>query len=218
MRLGQDVLTDLGRALSYQWLLGNGLGEGWTIQNHANNTFVARPRNYSGANIPAGQINATFRIANWGSVPGFPGSPDFSTGAWEGDMLKVTTTHLKEGWIRRNGVPRSEKATLVEYFIRHGDYLTLVTVVKDPVYLTEAFVRTSNWVLDPGFQLSPFSCIPTTEIERPRGAVPHHLPGTNAYLREFADKHGIPFDAARGGAATMYPDYELELQKAGAKQ
>ena len=85
----------------------------------------------------------------------------FSTGEWEGDMLKVTTTHLKEGWVRRNGVPRSDKGTLVEYFIRHGDYLTLVTVVKDPVYLTEAFVRTSNWVLDPGFQLSPFSCIPT---------------------------------------------------------
>ena len=93
----------------------------------------------------------------------------FSTGEWEGDMLKVTTTHLKEGWLRRNGVPRSEKATLVEYFIRHGDYLTLVTVVKDPVYLTEPFVRTSNWVADPGFQLSPFSCIPTVEIERPRG-------------------------------------------------
>jgi hypothetical protein len=60
----------------------------------------------------------------------------FSTGEWDGDMLKVTTTHLKEGWLRRNGVPRSEKATLVEYFLRHGEYLTLVTVVKDPVYLT----------------------------------------------------------------------------------
>ena len=36
----------------------------------------------------------------------------FSTGEWDGDMLKVTTTHLKEGWLRRNGVPRSEKATL----------------------------------------------------------------------------------------------------------
>ena len=97
----------------------------------------------------------------------------FSTGEWEGDMLKVTTTHLKEGWLRRNGVPRSDKATLIEYFIRHGDYLTLVTVVKDPVYLTEPFVRTSNWVADPGFQLSPFSCIPTVEIERARrGAAP----------------------------------------------
>lgn len=25
------------------------------------------------------------------------------------------------------------------------------TIVKDPVYLTEPFVRTSNWVADPGF-------------------------------------------------------------------
>ena len=96
----------------------------------------------------------------------------FSTGEWEGDMLKVTTTHLKEGWVRRNGLPRSDRATLVEYFIRHGDYLTLVTVVKDPVYLSEPLVRTSNWVVDPGFQLSPFSCIPTVEIERARDEVP----------------------------------------------
>ena len=43
----------------------------------------------------------------------------FSTGEWEGDMLKVTTTHLKEGWVRRNGLPRSDKATLIEYFIRN---------------------------------------------------------------------------------------------------
>ena len=131
----------------------------------------------------------------------------FSTGEWEGDMLKVTTTHLKEGWLRRNGVPRSEKATLVEYFIRHGNYLTLVTVVKDPVYLTEPFVRTSNWVADPGFQLSPFSCNPTVEIERARDEITHHRPGANPYLTEFAVRHGLPVDAARGGAATMYPEY-----------
>jgi hypothetical protein len=79
----------------------------------------------------------------------------FSTGEWEGDMLKVTTTHLKEGWIRRNGVPRSEKATLVEYFIRHGDYLftlgddgtwlIVTTVVSDPTYLTQEFVISSQF-------------------------------------------------------------------------
>jgi hypothetical protein len=136
----------------------------------------------------------------------------FSTGEWDGDMLKVTTTHLKEGWLRRNGVPRSEKATLVEYFIRHGEYLTLVTVVKDPVYLTEAFVRTSNWVFDPGFQLSPFSCLSTLEVERERGEVPHHLPGTNGYLAEYAAKHGLPYEATRGGSDTMYPEYAARLR------
>jgi hypothetical protein len=137
----------------------------------------------------------------------------FSTGEWEGDMLKVTTTHLKEGWVRRNGLPRSEHATLTEFFIRHGDYLTLVTVVKDPVYLTEPFVRTSNWVADPGLQLSPFTCTPTVEIERPRGQVPHHLPGTNPFLDEFAHRQAIPAAAARGGAETMYPDFLARLQQ-----
>ena len=119
--------------------------------------------------------------------------------------------YLKEGWLRRNGVPRSEKATLIEYFIRHGEYLTLVTVVKDPVYLTEAFVRTSNWVADPGFQLSPFSCIPTVEIERARDEVPHHLPDANPYLAEFAAKHRLPVAATRGGSETMYPEIAARL-------
>src|SRR5580693_7400460 len=50
----------------------------------------------------------------------------FSTGQWEGEMLTVTTTHLKMGWIRRNGVPRSDTATLVEHWIRHDNNLTLV--------------------------------------------------------------------------------------------
>src|SRR5690242_19819472 len=41
----------------------------------------------------------------------------FSTGKWEGDILVVTTTHLKEGWTRRNGLTRSDSATVTEHFI-----------------------------------------------------------------------------------------------------
>lgn len=77
----------------------------------------------------------------------------FSTGQGLGHMLKVETTHLKEGCLRRNGLPRSEKATITEYFLRHGDYLTVVTIVKDPVFLTEPFIRTSNWILNPATYL-----------------------------------------------------------------
>jgi hypothetical protein len=62
-------------------------------------------------------------------------------------------------------------------------------------------------VLDPGVQLSPFSCIPTVEIERPRGAVIHHQPGTNTYLDEYAESQGITRRDSRGGADTMYPEY-----------
>jgi len=41
----------------------------------------------------------------------------FSTGKWDGDILTVYTTHIKQEWIRRNGVPNSEKSTMMEHFI-----------------------------------------------------------------------------------------------------
>jgi len=135
----------------------------------------------------------------------------FSTGKWEGDRLKVTTTHLKEGWIRRNGIPRSGKATLTEYFLRHGDFLTIVSVVKDPVYLTEPLVRTEHWMANPGYALGVYGCTPRHVVDEPKGWVPHHLPGTNEWLAEFASKFRIPVEAARGGAETMYPEYARKL-------
>jgi hypothetical protein len=51
-----------------------------------------------------------------------------------------------------------------------------------------------------------------TEIERPRGVVPHHLPGTNTQVQEFSERYGIPFEATRGGAETSYPDYRKKLR------
>ena len=101
----------------------------------------------------------------------------FSTGEWEGDMLKVTTTHLKEGWIRRNGLARSDRGILIEYYIRHGDYFTLVSFIEDPVYLTKPFVRTSNWILDLGGHGHGNYCMPRVEVPRPEGWVAYNLPG-----------------------------------------
>jgi len=138
----------------------------------------------------------------------------FSTGQWEGDTLTVTTTHLKTGWIRRNGIPRSDRATLVEHWVRHGDYLMLVSIVTDPVYLTEPFIRTSNWVLDPRQQIAPYPCEAVVEVERPKGTIPHHLPGTNTFLGEFPKKYGVPEVAARGGAETMYPEFQSKMKTA----
>ena len=129
----------------------------------------------------------------------------FSTGKWDGDILTITTTHLKIGWIRRNGIPRSDRATLTEHWIRHGDRLTWVSIVNDPVYLTEPFVRSTDFNLDPHQQIDPYPCESVTEVPRPKGEVPNFLPGTNPFLQEFAMKHAIPEKAARGGAETMYP-------------
>jgi hypothetical protein len=135
----------------------------------------------------------------------------FSTGKWEGDMLTVTTTHLKIGWIRRNGIPRSDRATLTEHWIRHDNNLTLVSIITDPVYLTEPFIRTTDWQSDPDQQIAPYPCESVVEVERPLGVVPHHLPGTNPFLKEFTEKYKIPAEAARGGAETMYPEYRLKI-------
>jgi cyclase len=140
----------------------------------------------------------------------------FSTGKWDGNQLTVTTTHLKEGYLRRNGVPRSDRATLVEHWIRHGDFLTLVSIITDPVYLTDPFIRTTNWVLSPFQSIDPYPCEVAEEVERPEGSVPHHLPGQNKFLNEFPEKYHLPAAATRGGAETMYPEYRMAMRGAAA--
>ena len=137
----------------------------------------------------------------------------FATGKCEGDMLTVTITHLKEGYIRRNGMPRSDKATVTEHWLRHGDFLTIATIVNDPVYLTEPFIRTTDYQLDLHQRVPPYPCEVVQEIERPKGVVPHHLFGTNKDLPEFAGRYGLPFEATRGGAETSYPDYRKKLKQ-----
>ena len=136
----------------------------------------------------------------------------FSTGKWDGNMLTVTTTHLKESYLRRNGTPRSDQATLTEHWMRHGNWLTLMTVVNDPVYLDEALVRTTNWELAPDQDLEPYPCEVAEEIARAEGVVPHHLPGKNPFLKEFPEKAHVPAEAARGGAQVTYPEYIHKLQ------
>ena len=131
----------------------------------------------------------------------------FSTGTWEGNTLVVTTTHLKEGYIRRNGVPRSDRATLVEHWSRHGDFLTLVSIIYDPVYLTEPFIRTTNWAMNPKQQIDPYPCEVGEELDRPSGKVPSHLPGTNPFLDDFAKENHLPVRATRGGAETAMPEF-----------
>jgi len=136
----------------------------------------------------------------------------FSTAKWNGNVLVVNVTHLKEGYLRRNGLPRSDKATITEHWIRNGDFLTVATIVYDPVYLTEPFVRTTDYELALGQNVAPYPCGIVQEIDRPAGEIPHYLPGTNPYTTEFATAYGIPVEATRGGAQTMYPDFIQKLK------
>ena len=139
----------------------------------------------------------------------------FSKGKWDGDILTVYTTHMKQGWIRRDGLRHSDQATLTEHFIRHDNHMMHVSILSDPLTLTEPLLKSQDFNLRvQNGQTWLYPCEPVVEIPRPRGAVPNYLPGANPYVSEFADKYKIPVEAALGGAETMYPEYQSKLKKA----
>jgi hypothetical protein len=138
----------------------------------------------------------------------------FSTGKWEGDILTVFTTHIKQEWIRRNGVPNSEKSTMIEHFIRHGNIMSHVVQWTDPVYLEEPLIRSEEFVLNErtaGNWLWPCEYVDEI-VDRPKGAVQHYLPGKSPFAGDFAYRSGVPVDAANGGAETTYPEYMAKLR------
>lgn len=65
-------------------------------------------------------------------------------------QLKVTTTRMRAGFLRRNGIPYSENAVLEEYYDRFtepngDDWLVVTTMLTDPQYLTEPYVTTNHF-------------------------------------------------------------------------
>jgi hypothetical protein len=86
-------------------------------------------------------------LAVWEKVRqarGFGPAPSVGPG-----NLKVVTTRLLPGYLRRNGAPYSAATTVTEYFHRHTDfgreYFTVETVVDDPEYLTRSYVTTTHF-------------------------------------------------------------------------
>jgi len=149
----------------------------------------------------------------------------YSTGHWEGDTLVVETTHIKLGWLRRNGTPTSELARMMEYYTRYDDHLMVTTVVDDPVYLSEPFIRTTEYVLNPrplpviGFPLTRndgpifYKCFPAEETTAAKHYVPHYLPGENPLLDEFSETYSVPRWALGAGVASMYPEFVERLKQ-----
>jgi hypothetical protein len=139
----------------------------------------------------------------------------FSTGKWDGNVLTVQTSHIKQGWHRRNGLPSSDLISLTDHFIVHDNQLTHVSVVTDPVYLSEPLIKSEDYVKATNSGNNwLWPCEYVNELPgSDRTRVQSFLPGENPYLREFADRWKIPLDAALGGPETMLPEYMQKLKK-----
>ncbi len=72
----------------------------------------------------------------------------------QGGALKVVTTHLKPGYLRKNGVPFSKDTVLTEYFNLHSDpygtdWIVVTSIVHDPEYLTVDYITSTNFKREP---------------------------------------------------------------------
>jgi hypothetical protein len=97
----------------------------------------------------------------FGGFAGFGGGGGGSAKRWT--PLKVVTTQLSPGWLRRNGAPYSENTTVTEYFLRLSDeedeWLTVSTTVEDPKYLLGSVITSSNFKREPdGSKWKPTPC------------------------------------------------------------
>jgi len=135
----------------------------------------------------------------------------FSTGTFDGNMLVITTTHLRESYIRANTAMFSEKSTVTEYLMLDGDLLTVTTLLEDPVYMEEPHLQSVSFRRSVHQELPFFPC--TVGVENVQEGFPHFLPGKNPFITDTSKATGIPNEALRGGAETLYPEYREKMKK-----
>jgi hypothetical protein len=87
----------------------------------------------------------------------------------KGGTLHVVTTHMKPGYLRKNGVPYSGNAVLTEYYDRFDEdgksYLIVTSVLDDPKYLNDSFITSGQFRLERnGSQWKPTPCRPLWPI------------------------------------------------------
>ena len=104
------------------------------------------------------------RLLHFGGAPaaGAPSWQGWSQARWEYGPgrgrggparlgnLKVVTTNLRPGYLRKNGVPYSDKVIVTEYYdlntLPNGDqWLTVTTNVEAPTYLVRRYLTSTDF-------------------------------------------------------------------------
>jgi hypothetical protein len=108
----------------------------------------------------AGTQTRLFHFGGKEAQAGEPSPQGYSAAEWEvaatgrgpakTGNLKVVTTHLLPGYLRKNGVPYSANTVLTEYYDRitaeNGDeWLVVSTEVRDPEYLSSPFITSTHF-------------------------------------------------------------------------
>lgn len=105
-----------------------------------------------------------FSFASWEGGARGRGGPAKGAPTPRGGSLKVVTTRLKPGYLRKNGIPYSANATLTEHFDRLAEpdgqtLLLLKSIVEDPQFLTQPFITSTHYRKEPdGSKWSPTPC------------------------------------------------------------
>lgn len=90
--------------------------------------------------------------------------PPHVPGPIRGGSLKVVTTHMRPGYLRKNGVPYSANAMLTEYFDvttepNGWQSILITTIIEDPQYLTQSILLNTNFrKLPDGSGWNPTPC------------------------------------------------------------
>ena len=133
---------------------------------------------FGAAQAPSGQPDwQGFSVATWEGGPTGRGgrgggaaaetNPAGGTAGGQtprGGTLKIVTTHMRPGYLRKNGVPYSGNAVMTEYYDRtkedNGDsWLVVTTIVDDPQYLQQPFITSTHFKLESdGSKWSPSQC------------------------------------------------------------
>jgi hypothetical protein len=85
--------------------------------------------------------------------------------------MKVVTTNMRPGYVRRNGVPYSGSAVLTEFFDRtdepNGDsWLILTSTLDDPTYLAQPMMTSTHFKREgDGSKWNPRACEVTLPVE-----------------------------------------------------
>ena len=101
-----------------------------------------------------------YSVATWDGPP--PGRG--ARGPMRAGSLKVVTTHLKPGYLRKNGVPFSGNTVLTEYYSRANEtdgtsWLIITTIVDDSANLNQPFITSTHFKMEPnGSKFMPSPC------------------------------------------------------------